>query len=260
MEYPDFFNRFYTASVKQERLDLINQLSRFVTDGIRSQWGPPYVPTQTPRFEDAIRVALFDVMMYGPKLPKSWKDTSGDTYSIFSHAFRESMLFSHAQVVCTPWLGNETWEKMFEEEYGSQDSKHEQFETSVHGAYECAMNNYVTCEMQRVTLKTIMRLLRQGHRELGGDLQKVANEINTELFNRRKDFLFNALMFGSMIGGAAAQQATRLAAHNTVYDPNSNINFSVMHFIQPGGISPGSYLTAESDALHADIVKYYKQI
>jgi hypothetical protein len=59
------------------------------------------------------------------------------------------------------------------------------------------------------------------------------------------------------LGGEQAKEALKLIAVETIYRPEASINFAVMHYLQPGGRSPGHWLTEAEDKFRADIAQKF---
>jgi hypothetical protein len=254
-----FLSEFLPAEIKEERYRVISDMVRFITQCVESQYGPPYQFAAAGTLRESVSAALFRYAERTPKMPKKWAAEWPATIPLVIEALRECMKYPSVSKICqAPFelkgLTEALRDELQAEEFVWQEPK----EPSVKEAYAMAKANFVRIETAIVFTVALHKMVRPSpYSEFN---LRGADEIRTELYNRRQQFMKLILLFGNMLGDEYGREATKMMMREMVYDPDANINFSTIQFLQPLGRIPGSYLSKYDEAFRKDIIRHYERM
>jgi len=257
-EFKPFISWTYSPETLGERSRLILELVKFVSDGARDPHERGYNPHHEA-FKTSVRSRLYVAReKFAPKMPKSWKPIEGDTHTLIIEAFEEALHRSRSeQIACVPFDDSELVEKF------TAKFKHPVIETWKHvppnvlGAFNRSCQNFLQTETRLTATYVIHELTRTDEHSHPEALQGT-EEIRRALWERRREFLLNAALFGSLAGGDSAVHISRLMAREMCFNPfPGGIDFAIMHFLEADGVSPGRYETKVEDKFKADIARCY---
>lgn len=255
-----FLGEFYPQEVKQQRYQIIENLSREIVRGAENRYGKKaYENPVFSRFEASIAACTFPFFRSNPKMPKNWRAETGDTYSLLAAAYNDAMSWLRASIIATPFFGVPDFENRFREQFSTVDfSWGASVEPTLEGAYEMARLNFAATETRILSITVLKTLLRRS--EFNQVNIDGAEEIRDAFWQQRNAFMRDMLVFGAMIGGEAHTKAVKLAINQTMYDPKLDVNYSIIEYLQPNGRSPGSWPTSVDEKFRAAIKAGYEAL
>lgn len=263
MERNIFIQQYFPNSIRQARAGVITRLLRFCLNGLDYKEHGDVMKL----VDDEVKSALYDRMSSGIKLTKKIEEQmtklAGNTAEYVVSAYKNASQFYHIRSLVIPWLDDEELESKFKESFLTYRLKEEltqedgSYQPSVRGAYACALDNWHLTQTKLVTTSVIRDLVAPSQYinfDLGG-----LNKLRTILWKKQRDYTFDVLLFGSMLGGSEAAEALELAASTRVYDEKAQINYAIMQFLQLNRRSPGRWFTETEDAFRQDIEAKLKE-
>lgn len=261
-EFRPFLQWTYPYEVLQERARIVQDLAQFVLRGIQSQFGPPYDHSTTKPFMDDLQSRMFDSFQsLMSKRPKSIKGIEGDTTELVIEAFRRAKnLNSDAFVMVTPPFSSAALRDAFKAKFNAMPLEYKESKPTVLDALTLAYQNLYLTETRLTTLTAIHVLLCQSEFQNVNDLAKTS-EVRAELYNRLNSQYLYVMLLAGLEGGQHVAAATKLLARQFCYkeDPE-DIQYSVMHLLQPDNNHPGRYLSETEQKFRDNIRKKYEAL
>jgi hypothetical protein len=257
-DFKAFLSWTYTPKTVRDRSKIIEDLASFVLDGLVSKYSnEPHAVARG--FTDGVRSAILVAHQPHMDMPKKYKVDEGDTSDLLIEAFKDSRRRSmYDTFLATPPIRDEVVSKRFSDAFDTEVMKTwVEAKPSVEGAFMKASENLAVANTRIVALFAIHNLIRQTEFGARGDLPGFA-AISDALRQVRQGFLLHYAMFGGLMGGDTAKRVAQALATEACHKPaGSDIQFSVIQFLQGDERSPGRWMSATCDALRADIKEKY---
>lgn len=252
-----FISWTYDPIVNRDRAHIIIDMLRFIREGLRDLGGPPKPHEGFQTLELAVKGAIFDSMqspMANP-IPKRMLQPAGDTLELLASAFlNEHKWLAKGAPIAAFRCGkitdelqqriNSFWPPQIDEEC-----------TSVATAFEMAFSNAARANTRLVLMRLIPRLLQLHDAPIGW------GNVCDELWIRLATFQRDMLVFGGLAGGEMLKTAVRQVASQTCYSScDSATKYSLIHFLQKDGYSPGRWMAVTEEGLANDIKAKYEAL
>lgn len=257
-----FISWTYAPEINAERCEIVLTLVRDILEGVADQ----HERSQHPQAEvltAAVKARLYDAQVprFASSSNRKFKpQDAGNTAELLVKAFQDGLKFSFVrELKLAPPLSMKYDQALVARELKCEVQQYFEASPSVDGALMMARYNLERTRTRQVMTYALSRLLQVSEHHdvpLSG-----MSEIRETLWSREAKFLRNVVLFGCLAGGDDAKAAIRELALSTCHkeDP-TEVRFSIMHFLQHEGRSPGSYYTAEDDAFRADIEQKFKNL
>ena len=254
-DFKPFLSHLYTIDVLKERTKILEDLVRYVLTGAEDPYQREnrYHP-QKRGFEADVRSRALNGFQENMVLPKRYKVDPGDTATLVVEAFKEAKRTTRVDHLCTPTFSSEDLRKKFDVLMGTIGLETwKEAKPTVQGAYERAMQNFIQSETRIATLSALHYLLKRGEYTTDPDLVG-SSEVRETLWRKRSGFLIHVATFGSLLGGQTAKDVSRLLALESCHkEDDTDIQFSVIHFLQADAASPGMWSASTEEKFRKDI-------
>lgn len=255
-----FLSEFLPAAVKETRFKVIDDMVRYLQQCVGPQYGHNDGLQEFSQFQTSVSAALFRFAARSVKLPKNFMaDAAEKTAPMVVEAIQNGMRFASVERICVTHFTNKEIAKAVQTDTNAvQLSWNEPDIPSVESAFQMAQDNFIRLETGIVYLNAIYKMARPSPYSnfylAGGDA------VRSFLYSRREQFMKNILLFGGLLGGERAAEAVKMVARKMIYNPNSDINFSVIGYLQPFGCVPGCYLSKYEEDFMKDIADKYESL
>ena len=261
--FKPFLSWTYPREVILERVNIIDELVRFILDGTYDSFGRT---SHSKAITFTNSVIAYVQPTFIPLVKKFYPDLTklvktGNTSELVISAFKKAIIYSHYNELlsCPPFCDDELV-KNFSSAFNTRVVPiWEETEPSVRGAYEKAMQNLAVSETRLISMYALVELLRQS--EYSTPTVEAFEEIGAALRQRRSQFKSSVATFGSLIGGDIAKSTAMFLARDCCYKEDKNdIQYSIIHFLYGDNRNPGGWLADTEEKLRADIKKYYDKL
>lgn len=255
-----FLSEVLPADAKETRFTVIDDMVRYIQQCVGPQYGREGGLQEFSQFQTSVSAALFRFAARSVKLPKNFMaDAAEKTALMVVEAIQEGMRFASAERICVTHFANKEIAKAVQADTNAIQLSWEEPEVpSVESAFQMAQDNFIRLETGIVYLYAIYKMARPSPYSnfdlAGGDA------VRSFMYSRRAQFMKNILLFGGLLGGVQAAVAVKMVAREMVYNPNSDIDFSVIEYLQPFGRVPGSYLSKYNEDFMKDIINKYETL
>jgi hypothetical protein len=254
-----FLSEFFPTEIKEERYRVIQDMVKFIVQCVDNRNESSSQLAATHLLQNSVNAMLFRYAEHTPKMFKRRVFDLPATIPLVIEAVRKSMKRAMVSKICqAPFALNGLSEALSNELQAEEMLWEEPKVPSVKEAFTMAKANFVRIETGIVFFVALYEMLRPSP-YVDITLDGV-DAVRTVLYHRRLEFMVNVLLFGNMLGGEHGKEATKMMMREMVYDPNANINFSVIQFLQPLGFVRSGYLSAYDKAFREDIVKHYERL
>lgn len=255
-----FISWIYAQDVNLERCQIVQALVQDILDGVADQ----HERSQHPKAElltAAVKARLYDAQVprFATTSKRKFKpQDAGDTAEMLVKAFQDGLKFSFVrELKLAPPVP--VAEEAVAKALNCEAQQYFEASPSVDGALMMARYNLERTRTRQVSTYVLSKLLQVS--EFYDTPLPGLGEIRETLWSREAKFLRDMVLFGCLAGGNAAKAAIRELALSTCHkeDP-TEVRYSIMHFLQHEGRSPGSYYTATDEAFRADIELKFKNL
>lgn len=249
----DFLNVCYPVDVKIRRFRIVDSLLHFVLQAIH-----PEFPTRSEKnigteFRTEINAALFKFAEYN--FGENFASDFGNDADIVADVFADVKGRLNIRELSKIHFYDAEFAEQFHKRFDSVHADLPKVSETLSGAYERAKSNFIKIETAFAAMGVIRSLV-----QLRENSPKSEPLINEELNARHKKYLLHILLFGNLLGGVHGQEATKIATHETLYNPDADIEFSVIQYLQDGCIHPGRYASKDDEIFRSDILKHYNEL
>lgn len=245
-----FISWTYDPIINRDRADIILDMVRFIREGLRSQSS---LPRPFTVFENAIKAALFERLqspMTKP-IPKRALVDAGDTVELVAKAFEQDHSWVSKSAPAAAFACGKITEQLQKRLGAIWHPEFDEKSTNLEVAASVAFSNACRASTRLVLMHAIVTLL-----ELRNEVP-AWGEVREELWGRKVGFHRDLLVFSALLGGDALTEAVKLVAPQTCYSEGGGLRFSVIHFLQRDGFTPGGWLKVTEEGLENDIKERY---
>jgi len=249
----DFLHLCYPIGVKTRRFEIVDSLLDFVLQAIRPEFPTRSGENIADEFRTEINAALFKFAEYN--FGDNFASNFGDDADIVADVFADVKRRFNIRELSEIHFHDAEFAQQFHKRFDSVYAELPQVSTTLLGAYERAKSNFIKIETALVAMEVIRSLV-----QLRENTPKSETLINAELNARRKKYLLHILLFGNLLGGDYGAEATKLVTHETLYDPNADMEYSIIQYLEDGCIHPGRYAAKDDEIFRSDILKHYNEL
>lgn len=267
-EFKPFMMNTFAMPILQQRAQIINDLTRYMTHS----WRDVYRGDMDPRaevFRQAAQGAMsrhfFEYHDMTDKVRAKMRQP-GDTIELVLDAFEKAIRLDEAEHIAIPHFLHAGLVQKFGERFGQLPydarviSVGEEEQPSVLGAYRMACNNFSQAQTRRLSYTVLQILLQHSEYNSCAELAE-GGALLSHLYGEISAAMKDMLLFAGLLGGQAQAQTIKRVAREMCHKENEDgIQFGIMHFITADRRSPGIYATAASEAFRADIKAKYEAL
>lgn len=248
----DFLHICYPVDVKVRRFKIIDSLIYFITWVARPEYPSRTEKDVASRYRGEINAELFNFAEYN----FAGLDISdpGDDIDLLVELFSEAKKRYQIGELCEIGFRDTEFANVFCERLGISKPVSEISPTLI-GAYEQAQRNFVKAETALVALSVVRSAVQLRQKNLESE-----NELGEKLGEKRKKFMQHILLFGNLLGGDYGVEATKMVTNEMLFNPDSDIEFSIIQYLQEGCIHPGRYASKDDEDFRNDILKHYNEL
>lgn len=252
----DFINWTYDPMINRDRADIVLDMVRFIREGLRDLSGPTKLSPEFHSFENSIKAALFERLQspMAKAIPKRMLQPAGDTVDLVAACFQKEHewlmkggaigAFTCASITDSLQQRlNSFWHPEVDEE-----------KPSLATAFEVTFSNVARAGTRLTLMHTIPSLLKL--RETPDGWAK----IREDLWIRKMGFQRDLLLFGALGGEHLLKAAVKQVAPQVCYQGDSFVRYSLIHFLQRDGYTPGRWMVDTEESLEADIKRAYEAL
>jgi hypothetical protein len=246
----DFLQLGHPCEVKTRRFKIVDSLVSYVLDVIR-----PEHEDMRKLYQQDIKAELFKFAEYNLKGVSYLDLTQDDDIIELAELFKIEQNFLRSKELSPIFICSAEPTQLFCEQMGIEQNSSQVTSPTLLSAYKQAKKNFIAAETAMVALRVISKIVRPRNSS-----SKIEDVIVKECYALRKNFMLHMLLFGNLLGGKHGVEATKLVTNEMLYDPITDINYSVIQFLQEGASHPGSYLSADDKLFRNDILKHYNEL
>jgi hypothetical protein len=249
-----FISWTYDPLINRDRAEIILDMLRFVREGLRDQAGPPKPHAGFYILENAVKAALFERLQspMAKPVPKRALVDAGDTVEMVAQAFDRDRAWVTKTAPTAAFPCGKITDALQQRLDAFWHPEIDEEKTGLEAAVKVAFSNACRAGTRLVLMHVIPTLL-----ELP-DTPPAWSEIREELWVRKVGFQRDLLVFSALLGGDALKDAIKHVAPQTCYSAGAGVRYSMIHFLQRDGYSPGRWMSVTEEGLERDIKERYE--
>ena len=259
-----FLSWTYSFDVLQERCAIVEDVLRYALAGAMNQYNAPYAHPKAAELKADVKARMYEVFrpLVMPKNGKAMVNPAGNTNELLFAAFEDARTYAMVdQIKAIPHFSSDELTSAFGKKFFARTiSMGAEAHPSVGGALDLARANFQQCESRLVALHSLYTLVSMNQYGNVPELMGF-DEVRKTLWERRQKFLRDIAMFGGLLGGHYAKSVACMLARESCHktDP-SDVQYSIIQFLQPDGIIPSRWTSEQDAAFRADIASKYREI
>jgi hypothetical protein len=262
-DFTPFLSWRYSQAANLDRIDILERLGDFVLAGAedRYQHGSARFHPKAGAFKDGIRSRALTSLQLPMKLPRGFKPQDGDTTALLVKFFLQARDFSRydSDWAC-PTFKDDKIATAFRIATGARLVRHwESAAPTVEGAYVRARDNMAVATGRLITLYALHSLLKKDEFEHVTDLPGFSEILHVIVANFYK-YQQTAVTCAGLLGGPVLTEMIKLLVTSSMIKTDDSCDFSVIQYLHPDEVHPGSWGRDDEDNFRADVLRHYEAL